>query len=56
MLWLIWLAIMLLVPVGTGLHVWWQLHHVPRERVSPLQPTQHTAQIADVGSHGIAES
>jgi hypothetical protein len=28
MYWLIWLAIILLVPVGVGLRVWWRLRHV----------------------------
>jgi hypothetical protein len=28
MYWLIWLALILLVPVGVGLRVWWQPRHV----------------------------
>jgi hypothetical protein len=27
MYWLIWIALILLVPVVAGLRVWWQLHH-----------------------------
>jgi len=28
-LWLIWIALMLLVPLGAGVQVWWQLRHAP---------------------------
>jgi len=31
MLWLIWIAIMLLTPVLTGIGVWRQIHAQPRE-------------------------
>ena len=49
MLWLIWIALMLLVPVGAGVHVWWQLHHAPGETTAPLTPVQQPSQVA-VGS------
>jgi len=28
MYWLIWIAIILLFPIGVGVHLWWQLRHV----------------------------
>jgi hypothetical protein len=31
MLWLIWIAMMLIVPVAAGVHVWFQLHRAPAE-------------------------
>jgi hypothetical protein len=31
MLWLIWIVLMVVVPVGAGVHVWWNLHETPRE-------------------------
>jgi hypothetical protein len=46
MLWLIWIVLMVLVPVGAGVHVWWQLHRPSREDVVPHQPAQRAAQAA----------
>jgi hypothetical protein len=31
MLWLIWIAIMLLVPIITGVYVWFQMNRLPVE-------------------------
>jgi len=31
MLWLIWIAIMLLVPMLAGVHVWFEIHQQPAE-------------------------
>ena len=31
MLWLIWIAVILLVPIGAGVQVWWQLHRLPEQ-------------------------
>jgi len=31
MLWLIWIAMMLLVPAAAGVQVWFQLHRVPAD-------------------------
>jgi hypothetical protein len=45
MFWLIWIILMVLVPVGAGVHVWWQLHHASRHDVTP-QPAQRAAQAA----------
>ena len=30
MFWLIWITIIVLVPVGAGVHVWWNLHRTSR--------------------------
>jgi hypothetical protein len=46
MLWLIWIALILLVPIGAGVHVWWQLHRVSSVGPAELRLTQHPAQIA----------
>jgi hypothetical protein len=31
MLWLIWIALMLLAPIMAGVRVWWQLRHEPAQ-------------------------
>lgn len=31
MLWLIWIALMLLVPMVAGVHVWFELHQQPAD-------------------------
>jgi len=36
MLWLIWIAIMLLVPMLAGVHVWFEIHQQPVE--TPAAP------------------
>ena len=46
MLWLIWIVLMILVPVGAGVHVWWQLHRVPQTGAAPLQPGHQSVQVA----------
>jgi hypothetical protein len=53
MLWLIWIAIMLLVPVGAWIHVWWQLHHAPQEGGASPQPAQLASQVAVSSTDGI---
>jgi hypothetical protein len=49
MLWLIWIALMLLVPVGAGVHVWWQLHRALGEVTAP-QPVQGASQVPEGGT------
>jgi hypothetical protein len=38
MLWLIWIVLMILVPVGAGLHIWWQLHRSSGVDIVPQRP------------------
>ena len=52
MLWLIWIVLMLLVPVGAGVHIWWQLHRAPHERVATPQPAQLASQVAVSSTDG----
>ena len=37
MLWLIWIVLMLLTPIGAGVHVWWQLRRTPHEIAASAQ-------------------
>jgi hypothetical protein len=53
MLWLIWIAIMLLVPVGAGVHVWWQLRRAPQDGEASPQPAQRASQGAVSSTDGI---
>ena len=46
MLWLIWIVLMLLTPIGAGVHVWWQLHRAPHEAAATAQPSQLAPQAA----------
>ena len=41
MLWLIWIAIMLLTPVLAGIGVWRQIHTQPREAAIAEMPNDH---------------
>ena len=52
MLWLIWIAIMLLVPIGAGVHIWWQLHRAPQEDGASPQPAQLALQLAVSSTDG----
>ncbi len=52
MLWLIWIALMLLIPIGAGVHVWWRLHRTSYEDGALPQPAQQIAQ----GTTSIADS
>jgi hypothetical protein len=52
MLWLIWIVLMLLVPVGAGVHVWWQLHRAPHEGVATPQPAQLASQVVVSSTDG----
>jgi hypothetical protein len=38
MFWLIWIVLMVLVPIGAGVHVWWQLHRPSHDNVVAQQP------------------
>jgi hypothetical protein len=46
MLWLIWIVLILLTPIAAGVHVWWQLHHIPHEVAASPQPAQLMSQAA----------
>ena len=46
MLWLIWIVLILLTPIGAGVHVWWQLHRTPHEIAASAQPAQLAPQAA----------
>jgi hypothetical protein len=52
MLWLIWIVLMILVPIGAGVHVWWQLHHVPQTGAALLQAAHHPPHEAANSSDG----
>ena len=53
MLLLIWIALILLVPVGAGVHVWWQLHRVVRETAAPPQLVQRPTSVAANRADGV---
>ena len=40
MLWLIWIALILLVPAVAGVQVWWQLHRLPPTALPPTADYQ----------------
>ena len=44
MLWLIWIVLMILVPVGAGVHVWWQLRRLSGVDVVPQWPASRAPQ------------
>ena len=45
MLWLIWIALILLTPIGAGVRVWWQLHHTPHEATMSSPAAQLASQV-----------
>lgn len=52
MLWLIWITIIVLVPVGVGVHVWWNLHRTSRTEASAPQLAQQPVQVAISSTQG----
>ena len=52
MLWLIWITIIVLVPGGAGVHVWWNLHCTSGTEAMAPQLAQQPGQIATSSSQG----
>ena len=52
MLWLIWIVLILLTPIGASVHVWWQLHRTPREAVASPQPPRLAPQATVTNTDG----
>jgi hypothetical protein len=52
MFWLIWITIIVLVPVGVGVQVWWNLHRTSRTEATAPQLAQPPGQIATSSTRG----
>ena len=56
MLWLIWIALMLLVPMAVGVQVWFQLHHAPVDILTATgSGSTQLLGVQDPQDHGTAQ-